>query len=303
MRHKLQSGLQILLLPLMGGVAMGQMATPASHSAGSTTSPAPLSALFASPVASRLAASDTTTVAISQGGVVPIYSSATTIQPGSFVSIYGQNLATQTTVWNGDFPQSLGGTSVTINGKPAYLVFVSGGLIDLQAPDDTARGTVPVVVQTPTGTATSTVTLGTFGPSFSLLDSSHVAGIIVRNDGSGTQGGGGYDIIGPKGSPLGYVTVPAKAGDVVELFGVGFGPTNPVVPAGHVFSGAASTPPGAVTILINGTSVPLAFSGMTLAGLYQFNLTIPAGLGTGDVSLVAQVGGVQTPTGVVISLQ
>jgi uncharacterized protein (TIGR03437 family) len=42
---------------------------------------------------------------------------------------------------------------------------------------------------------------------------------------------------------------------------------------------------------------------MTSAGLYQINLTIPAGLGTGDVSLVASVGGSQTEAGVVIALQ
>jgi uncharacterized protein (TIGR03437 family) len=42
---------------------------------------------------------------------------------------------------------------------------------------------------------------------------------------------------------------------------------------------------------------------LTEAGLFQFNLTLPAGLGTGDVPLVAMVGGVQTPSGVVISLQ
>jgi uncharacterized protein (TIGR03437 family) len=36
---------------------------------------------------------------------------------------------------------------------------------------------------------------------------------------------------------------------------------------------------------------------------YQINLTIPAGLGTGDIPLAATVGGAQTQTGVVISLQ
>jgi uncharacterized protein (TIGR03437 family) len=42
---------------------------------------------------------------------------------------------------------------------------------------------------------------------------------------------------------------------------------------------------------------------MSSAGLYQLNVTIPAGLGTGDQTLVATVGGVQTHPGVVISLQ
>jgi len=286
----------MLLLPLLAGVAMGQVTPPPS------TSPAALKSVFSGAFASKLAASDTTTVSISQGGIVPVYSSSTTIQSGSWISIYGQNLATQSATWTGNFPENLGGTSVTINGRPAYLWFVSPGQINVQAPSDTATGTVPVVVNTPTGTAASTVTLGQFGPSFSLLDSAHVAGIIIRTDGSGTQGGGGYDILGPQGSPLGYVTVPAKAGDVIELFGVGFGPTTPSVPAGQPYSGAAPTV-DPVTILINGTAITPAFAGLTGAGLYQFNVTIPSGLGTGDVPLLAMVGGTQTPTGVVISLQ
>jgi uncharacterized protein (TIGR03437 family) len=78
--------------------------------------------------------------------VVPLYTTATTIHPGEWISIYGSNLASSTAVWTGNFPASLGGTSVTINGKSAYLWFVSSGQINAQAPADTATGTVPVVV-------------------------------------------------------------------------------------------------------------------------------------------------------------
>jgi len=85
---------------------------------------------------------------ITPGGVVPVYSSATTIQSGSWVSIYGNNLAGGTTSWNGNFPTSLGGVNVTINAKPAYLWFVSPTQINLQAPTDPATGTVNVVVTT-----------------------------------------------------------------------------------------------------------------------------------------------------------
>jgi len=298
--------LLFLLLPLTAGVAMAQTniapSHPAAAPAGQTPPPAPLRKIFASQFASRLAAADTETVSISAGGVVPIYSTVTTIQTGSWVSIYGTNLAVADATWTGNFPTNLGGTSVMINSRPAYLWFVSPGQINLQAPDDTATGTVPVVVTTPTGTATSTVTLGQFGPSFNLLDSKHVAGIILRSDGSGQYGGGSYDVIGPTGSSLGFPTVAARAGDTVELFGVGFGATNPPVRSGQLFSGAAPTV-NTVQILIGGTSLTPAFAGLVEAGTFQFNLTIPAGLGTGDVSLVGLVGGVQTPSAAVISLQ
>jgi uncharacterized protein (TIGR03437 family) len=239
---------------------------------------------------------------IAPGGVVPVYSSVNTIQPGEWVSIYGTNLATSTSNWNGDFPKSLGGTSVTIDGKPAYLSFVSPGQINVQAPDDTSAGPVPVVVTAKGGTASSTVTLAGFAPSFFLFDSKHVAGIIVRSNGSGAYGGGTYDILGPTGNSLGYPTVAAKAGDSLELFAVGLGPTNPAVKSGQVFSGAApATNP--VSLLINNVSVTPLFAGLSGAGLYQLNVVIPPGLGTGDVPLVASVGGVRTPLGVVISLR
>ncbi|HUE01743.1 MAG TPA: hypothetical protein VMR62_19380, partial [Bryobacteraceae bacterium] len=70
---------------------------------------------------------------ISPGGVVPIYSTVNTIEPGEWVTIYGTNLASQTAFWNGDFPTTLGGTSVRIDGKAAYLMFVSPGQINVQA--------------------------------------------------------------------------------------------------------------------------------------------------------------------------
>ena len=109
-------------------------------------------------------------------------------------------------------------------------------------------------------------------------------------------------ILGPTGTTLGYRTVAAKVDDYVELFAVGFGPTSPSVPAGQSFAGAApATSP--VSLLIESVNVTPTFVGLSSAGLYQINLTIPAGLGTGDVPLAAIVGGIQTPQGVVISLQ
>ena len=130
------------------------------------------------------------------------------------------------------------------------------------------------------------MTLAQFAPSFSLFDSQHVAGLIAT--------AGGYTALGSAN--------PAKAGDTIELFAYGLGPTNPAVPSGKAFTGAAPTT-NPVTVLINNVSVTPTFAGLSSAGLYQINLTIPAGLGTGDVSLVATVGGVQTQSGVVISLQ
>src|ERR1019366_10571912 len=59
----------------------------------------------------------------------------------------------------------------------------------------------------------------------------------------------------------------------------------------------------AVKLLINNTTVTPSFAGLSAAGLYQINFTVPSGLGVGDVPLQATVGGTQTPSGIVVSLQ
>lgn len=243
---------------------------------------------------------------ITPGGIVPLFGMTNTIESGELVTIYGNNLADETAVWNGDFPVSLGGTGVEINGRPAYLMFVSPGQINLQAPDDTVAGTVQVIVTTASGRATSTVTLGPYSPSLSLLGIPYgttifVSGIILRPDGSGAYGGGRYDILGPPGQSFGYRTVAAQPGDTVELFGVGFGPTTPEVPAGQAFSGAAPID-SPIALYIDNVMVRPAFAGLSAPGVYQINLKVPVGLGEGDVPIVATVGGMQTQPGVLFSL-
>ncbi len=54
---------------------------------------------------------------------------------------------------------------------------------------------------------------------------------------------------------------------------------------------------------VNNVSVTPSFASLAGAGLHQLNLTVPSGLGKGDVPLRTKVGGVQTLSGVVISLQ
>jgi len=241
------------------------------------------------------------TPAITPGGVVPVYSSSTVVQPGSWFSIYGSNLAAGTTVWNGDFPTSLGGTTVTVNNKPAYLWFVSAGQINAQAPDDTATGSVPVTVTTAAGTNTTTITLAQAGPSFLLLaDAKHATGIILTPDGSGSQAGGVYDLLGPSSVGAGFRA--AKKGENVAIYAVGFGPTGTPVPAGKIFSGAAAVVTNPV-VTLGGVPITVDFAGIVGAGLYQLNFKIPANAGSGDLALQAMVNGVQTQANIVIPVQ
>ena len=238
---------------------------------------------------------------ISPGGVVPLYSKATSIAPGAWLSLYGTNLATTTATWAGDFPTTLGGVTVTINAKPAFLWYVSPGQLNVQAPDDTGTGTVTVVVTNENGSTTSTVTLAAASPSFSLFgDGRHLAAYIPTPDGSGQYGGGTYDLTGPANA-FSFATRPVAVGETVVLFGVGFGPTNPPVRAGAVFSGNAPTV-NPVTVTVGGVPATVTFAGITAAGLYQLNVVVP-GVSSGDQAVLATVSGLQTQTGVVLAVK
>jgi uncharacterized protein (TIGR03437 family) len=232
---------------------------------------------------------------INANGVVPVDSTATTVQPGSWFSIYGNNLATATTVWTGNYPTNLGGTTVSVNGKSAYLWFVAAGQINAQAPDDTATGSVPVTVTNSLGSTTSSVTLAPSSASFLLLaDNRHVVGYVYNATGS-------YNLLGPTSAGAGFQ--PAARGQVVAIYGIGFGPTNPFVPAGQAYAGLGASLITLPQISVGGVPVIVAFAGIVSEGLYQFNFTIPSTVGSGDQTLVATVNGVQTQQGIVIPIQ
>ncbi len=68
---------------------------------------------------------------------------APSIQAGSFVTIFGTNFTKNTaglswdgSIVNGQFPTTLGGLSVYINGNPSYINFVNSTQINVLAPAD-----------------------------------------------------------------------------------------------------------------------------------------------------------------------
>jgi len=208
------------------------------------------------------------------------------ISTGSWVAIFGTGLAPAgdsrkwneaTEIVNGKLPVNLDGTSVTVNGKPAAVEFIQPSQVNIQPPDDTALGPVQVIVSTAAGASNSfMVNYATFAPG--LFPSSAPYIVAQHADNS-------------------YVTTaaPAKPGEVIILWGTGFGPANPAVPAGQVFSGANRLA-NAVTVMIGGQPAAVDFAGVVGAGLVQINVHVPSSIGNGDAGVVASVGGVSTQT-------
>jgi uncharacterized protein (TIGR03437 family) len=233
---------------------------------------------------------------IAPSGVVPLFSSVPIIQSGSWISIYGNNLANGTSVWSStNFITDLSGVSVNIGAKPAYLWLVSPHQLNVQVPDIGSVGCVNVIVTTPNGTAQSQIVLSTAQPSFSLLDAKYAAAVIAVPNGSGAYGSGinSYDIMGPVNA-FTYKTRPAKAGEVIALYGVGFGPAAQPVTAGQYAAYPINTFERPI-IAIGGVTAEFVFSGLVGPGLYQLNVKVPSGLTPGDQLLAATVPGQPTP--------
>lgn len=220
---------------------------------------------------------------------------------GSWTTIFGTNLATETRDWTGaidaagNFPTSLGGVSVTIDGKAASINFISSGQINVQAPDLAGKtGPIQVIVKNAAGESTPvSATAAKELPGlflFTQAPKKHPA--AVRSDGV---------FIGPSALFQGVTTVPAKPGDVVLFFGTGFGPTNPAVAPGKIFSGAAPLV-DTVIMRIGGITANPSFAGLSGSGLYQFNVTIP-NLANGEHAIEMLINSVPIQTGVVLTVQ
>jgi uncharacterized protein (TIGR03437 family) len=98
----------------------------------------------------------------------------------------------------------------------------------------------------------------------------------------------------------GYPTAPAKPGDLILLFGTGFGPTTPPSPVGQLLSPAPLANP--VTVKIGGIAASTQFAGIIGPGLYQFNVVVP-NVQSGNNSVVATIGSSSSQANLFLTVQ
>ena len=232
-------------------------------------------------------------------GNITAVSNAASFQSGvaaaTWVSIFGSNLSQSTASWSdfaeGKLPTSLQGVSVTINGAPAYVAYISPTQINVLAPDDAQTGSVAVQVTAGKQASNSlNAPKQAFAPAFFTIGSGSVA--AQHSD---------YSYVGAPGLLSGVTTQPAKPGETILLYGTGFGPTNPAIPTGQLVT-TAQPLANAVQITIGGVTVTPSFAGLVAPGLYQFNLTVP-NVPNGDAKVAATMGGVSTQAGVTVAVQ
>ena len=210
---------------------------------------------------------------------------------------------------NNAYPTELGCISVQAEGpgltNPVLLpiAYVSPTQINAQMPDFVGTGPVTItVLANPGGNELKSVVstlpdLQAFAPSFFLFASS--TSIAAEEAESGAIVANPSVVAGAS---------PANPGDIVSLFGTGFGDTSLTIALGQLAPGIANiTTP--VTVTIGGATLAASdvlYAGLSpgsITGLYQFNVRIPAGTASGDIPVTISIGGAQTQAGVTIPIQ
>jgi uncharacterized protein (TIGR03437 family) len=246
---------------------------------------------------------------IGAGGSVP---AVVAVSPNGDATIYGANFPAAHTLApsdlvNGQVPTKLTGVCASFGGVPAAMLGVYPTQINVQVP---TLPPGPVTVQVTLNCGTSSAVASNFAgvvnqtaspEFFAFLDDP--AGnnpIAALNAVTGV-------LIGAPGLLAGATFGPAKAGDIVEAYGTGWGITNPPFGVG-VIPGAAGSLAAPYTLTLVGTAVPpsnILYAGVApcCAGLYQVNFTMPAGIPSGNQPLVITVSGVPSPPHAFITVQ
>ncbi len=201
------------------------------------------------------------------------------VAPGSWIEIHGSNLAGNSRSWTiADFqgsnaPTSLDGTTVTIDGQGAFLSYISPNQVNALVPSNVRAGIRQLTVTTAAGTSDSyTLTVGETQPglfapaTFNIGGKQYVAAVFPDFQAF---------VLPPDAIP-GVPSREAKPGETIVVFGIGFGPVTPDIPAGELVQ-QLNTVNSPLQFSIANQLAIIEYAGLvpTQTGLYQFNLVVP----------------------------
>ena len=192
-------------------------------------------------------------------------------------------------------PTTLDGVSVSVNGKPASVWYLSPGQLNVQAPEDTAVGNVAITVTNCKATS-NTIMFARQGlapgflapPNYSANGTQYMVATFASD--------GAYVLSTNTGATFGLNSRPAKPGDLIVMYGVGFGDVTPTISPGVIVqqSNALVSP---VVISFGTTPATLSYAGLAgnFVGLYEFYVTVPSSLANGDYQINASQNGTVLP--------
>lgn len=228
----------------------------------------------------------------------------------TMVTLFGQNFASAGVkkaassgdIVNKSFPKQLACVAVEIDGKRVPVAYVQSDQINIETPTTANLGSITArVILNPDSnnqSASDTVTMQmlNLAPAFFTINGKTIAAQFA---------GTANPVADPSVIPGAKA---AKPGDLLTLYGTGFGPTDPLIQAGDVADGQAKvTSP--ITVTIGGVTLAptdILYAGLSpgsISGLYQFNVRVPSTAPDGDVPVVIQSGSSKTQDGVSIPVK
>jgi uncharacterized protein (TIGR03437 family) len=226
------------------------------------------------------------------------------IAPNTWVEIKGSNLAPagDSRTWlgsdffGGQMPGELDGVSVTVNGKGAYVYFVSPTQVNVLTPADAMLG--PVQVQlTNNGVPSNSMSVPAQTQSLALFEFVSASGkayVYGRHTSDNS-------LIGPANLFTG-LTTPVKPGEPIYVAGNGFGATDTSVVDGSVTQSGNLPPPFPVVQIANIPAI-VTFAGLAGVGTYQINFAVPPNVPGGDQPITVTYNGLSTQPNLFITIQ
>jgi uncharacterized protein (TIGR03437 family) len=199
-----------------------------------------------------LEAAPAVTLTLNAGSAVPVIGAVVNaasyvagVAPGSLATLFGVNL---------------GGATVLLDGTDVRPLYASDTQVNFYVPAETPVGANVITVNAPSGLqVSSTINLVAVQPGI-------FSGAVVH-----------------AGTTVSALTTPVRAGDYIEIYCTGLGPTRETryVPVTTV------TP----VVYLGATAVTPSYSGLSgCVGVYQVNVEIPAGLASGTLPLAIASG-------------
>ncbi len=231
---------------------------------------------------------------LNNGGLVNSVSYTPSIAQGSYLAIFGRNLADQATASSTPFPTRLGGVCVTMNNVALPLLLTSPDQINAYIPQDQAVGRFPIVVRSVDrriASTQATVTIAKTAPA--VFADAQKRALIFH----------------PDGRPV-TPENPAKRDQPIVMYAAGLGPTTPIV------RGATPAPSSPLaeaadlqvyfgTPTINGAEIIVDWAGLVpgYTGLYQLNLRVPGNHLRGNALPVSiRMGNVVSTAGPIVAV-
>jgi uncharacterized protein (TIGR03437 family) len=202
------------------------------------------------------------------------------------------------TVPGTQLPVTVGDVSVTFNGLPAAVSYVSGPQVNVLVPAGASPGAVQVVVQAygANSSAFNMIAAAT-QPAVYALPSADGSTFFVTAALAGTA-----TLIGNSAVDSRVVRA-AYPGDTLDLYMIGLGaavdPSDFIT--NQVFAGAFPLV-APVTARVGGEPANVLFSGLTSPGLYLVRIVVPPDLAAGPQPLQVSAGGIQTRPSLVLQM-